>query len=313
MGMLDGKVALITGSGRGVGREEALVMAKEGCNLVINDIGGGASHVERDIKIADSVVEECKALGVKAIANYDSVVDYNKAKGMIDQAIAEFGKLDIVVNNAGVLRDRMIFNMTEEEFDLVIAVHLKGTFNLTRHSASYFRERGKSDESLGNFGRIINTASDSGLYGNVGQSNYGAAKSGIASFTTIIARELAKYATVNCVVPSARTRMTTDLTPRMGDYMKAKTAEGFDIFHPSHFAPLVGYLASDEAKGINGEVFRCIADKVWVYRGWRAVKKISNNWQPFTPQILAERFPELMKDLPSKREGAVSQEELNTP
>ncbi len=313
MGMLDGKVALITGSGRGVGREEALVMAKEGCNLVINDIGGGASHVERDIKIADSVVEECKALGVKAIANYDSVVDYNKAKGMIDQAIAEFGKLDIVVNNAGVLRDRMIFNMTEEEFDLVIAVHLKGTFNLTRHSASYFRERGKSDESLGNFGRIINTASDSGLYGNVGQSNYGAAKSGIASFTTIIARELAKYATVNCVVPSARTRMTTDLTPRMGDYMKAKTADGFDIFAPSHFAPLVGYLASDEAKGINGEVFRCIADKVWVYRGWRAVKKISNNWQPFTPQTLAERFPELMKDLPSKREGAVSQEELNTP
>lgn len=308
MGMLDGKVALITGAGRGVGREEALIFAKEGCNLVINDIGGGATHLDKDTKIADSVVEECKNLGVKVIANYDSVVDYNKTKGMIDQAISEFGKLDIVVNNAGILRDRMIFNMTEEEFDLVIAVHLKGTFNLTRHAAVYFRERGKADESLGNFGRIINTASDSGLYGNVGQSNYGAAKSGIATFTVIVSRELGKYATVNCVVPSARTRMTTDLTPRMSEFFKAKTPGGFDIFNPSHFAPLVAYLATDEAKGINGEVFRCIADKVWVYRGWRAVKKISNNWHSFTPQQLAERFPELMKDLPSKREGAVSQE-----
>jgi NAD(P)-dependent dehydrogenase (short-subunit alcohol dehydrogenase family) len=313
MGMLDGKVAIITGAGRGVGREEALLMAKEGCNLVINDIGGGASHLDKDAKIADTVVDECKALGVKAIANYDSVVDFNKTKAMIDQAVSEFGKLDIIVNNAGILRDRMIFNMSEQEFDLVIAVHLKGTFNLTRHGASYFREKGKADPSLGNFGRIINTASDSGLYGNVGQSNYGAAKSGIATFTVIVSRELAKYATLNCVVPSARTRMTTDLTPRMGDMMKAKTPDGFDIFNPSHFAPLVAYLATDEAKGINGEVFRAIADKVWVYRGWRAVKKISNDWQPFTPQKLAERFPELMKDLPSKREGAASQDELFKP
>ena len=310
MGMLDGKVAIITGAGRGVGREEALLMAKEGCNLIINDIGGGASHLDKDAKIADTVVEECKALGVKAIPNYDSVVDYNKTKAMIDQAISEFGKLDIVVNNAGILRDRMIFNMAEEEFDLVIAVHLKGTFNLTKHAGSYFREQGKTNPELGNFGRIINTASDSGLYGNVGQSNYGAAKSGIASFTVIVSQELAKYATVNCVVPSARTRMTTDLTPRMANFMKMKTKEGFDIFHPEHFAPLVAYLASDAAKDINGEVFRAVGDKVWVYRGWRAVKKISNNWQTFTPQQLAERFPELMKDLPSKREGAASPEEL---
>ncbi|MFW9939724.1 MAG: SDR family NAD(P)-dependent oxidoreductase [Candidatus Thorarchaeota archaeon] len=310
MGMLDGKVAIITGSGRGVGREEALLMAKEGCNLVINDIGGGATHLDKDAKIADAVVEECKALGVKAIANYDSVVDFNKTKAMIDQAISEFGKLDIVVNNAGILRDRMIFNMAEEEFDLVIAVHLKGTFNLTRHAAAYFREKGKADESLGNFGRIINTASDSGLYGNVGQSNYGAAKSGIATFTVIVSRELAKYATVNCVVPSARTRMTTDLTPRMAGFMERKTKDGFDVFNPVHFAPLVAYLASDAAKGINGEVFRAIGDKVWVYRGWRAVKKISNDWQTFTPQQLAEKFPELMKDLPDKREGAAGPQEL---
>ncbi|MFX1427380.1 MAG: SDR family NAD(P)-dependent oxidoreductase [Promethearchaeota archaeon] len=310
MGMLDGKVAIITGSGRGVGREEALIMAKEGCNLVINDIGGGASHLDKDAKIADAVVEEVKALGVKAIANYDSVADYNKMKALIDNTVSEFGKLDIVVNNAGILRDRMIFNMSEQEFDLVIAVHLKGTFNLTRHAAAYFREKGKADESLGNFGRIINTASDSGLYGNAGQSNYGAAKSGIATFTVIVSRELAKYATVNCVVPSARTRMTTDLTPRMSGAMERKTKDGFDVFHPMHFAPLVAYLATDAAKDINGEVFRAIGDKVWVYRGWRTVKKISNDWQTFTPQQLAEKFPELMKDLPNKGEGRATPQDL---
>lgn len=311
MGLLDGKTAIITGAGRGVGREEALAMAKNGCNLIVNDIGAGASDLNQDTSLADSVVEECKKYGVKAIANYDSVVDFNKTKGMIDQAISEFGKLNIVVNNAGVLRDRMIFNMTEEEFDTVIAVHLKGTFNLTKHAGAYFREIGKEDLSLGNFGRIINTSSDSGLYGNIGQSNYGAAKSGIATFTVIVAQELAKYATVNCVVPSARTRMTTDLAPRLAEWMNTKTKDGFDIFNPSHFAPLVVYLASDAAKNINGEVFRAIGDKVWIYRGWHAVKKISNNWEPFTPQQLIERVEsELMKDLPDKKEGATTPEEI---
>jgi NAD(P)-dependent dehydrogenase (short-subunit alcohol dehydrogenase family) len=305
MGFLDGKAAIITGAGRGLGREEALAMAKNGCNLVINDI---------ETSIVDKAVEECKKFGIKAVANYESVVDFNKTKGMIDQAISEFGKLDIVVNNAGVLRDRMIFNMTETEFDTVIAVHLKGTFNLTRNAAAYFRRKGKEDPSLKNFGRIINTASDSGLYGNVGQSNYGAAKSGIATFTVIVAQELAKYATVNCVVPSARTRMTTDLTPRLVEWMNTKTKDGFDIFDPSHFAPLVVYLASDAAKNINGEIFRAIGDKVWIYRGWHAVKKISNNWNPFTPQELAERIEsELMKDLPSKTEGRSSLEEILNP
>ncbi len=311
MGILNGKVAIITGAGRGIGREEALAMAREGCNLIINDIGGGASDLDKNIKVADTVVEECKKYGIKAIANYDTVVNFNNAKKMVDQAISEFGKLDIVINNAGILRDRMIFNMTEEEFDIVIAVHLKGTFNLTHHAAVYFRDLVKSNPNLGNFGRIINTSSDSGLYGNVGQSNYGAAKSGIATFTVIVSQELAKYATVNCVVPSARTRMTTDLTPKMIEWMNTKTKEGFDIFHPSHFAPLVVYLASDAANKINGEIFRAIGDKVWIYRGWRTVKKISNNWRPFTPQQLAERIEsELMKDLPNKREGATSLEEI---
>jgi len=311
MGMLSGKVAIITGAGRGVGREEALAMAKVGCNLIVNDLGAGAADLDKETKIADEVVEECKKIGVKAVANYDSVADYNKAKSMIDQAISEFGKVDIIVNNAGILRDRMIFNMTEGEFDDVIAVHLKGTFNLTRHAAVYFRTMGKENPKLENFGRIINTASDSGLYGNIGQSNYGAAKSGIATFSVIVAREISKYATVNCVVPSARTRMTTDLAPNLAKWMETKTQSGFDIFNPSHFAPLVVYLASDAAKKINGEVFRAIGDKVWVYRGWRAVKMVNNNGNPFTPQDLVDRVNlELMKDLPSKGEGAATPEVL---
>jgi NAD(P)-dependent dehydrogenase (short-subunit alcohol dehydrogenase family) len=296
--MLDGKVAIITGAGRGLGREEAIAMAKEGCTLVINDL---------EANIVDEVVETCRKLGVKAIGNYDSVVDFNKTKDMIDNAISEFGKLDIVVNNAGILRDRMIFNMSEADFDAVIAVHLKGTFNMTRHAAAYFRREVKEKPELGNFGRIINTASDSGLYGNLGQSNYGAAKSGIATFTVITSAELRKYCTVNCVTPSARTRMTTDLTPKMAEYYHKTTKDGFDVFDPAHFAPLVVYLASDAAKKITGEIFRAIGDKVWVYRGWRAVKMIHNDWKPFTPQILADRVEsELMKDLPDKREGTAT-------
>ncbi|MFX1480402.1 MAG: SDR family NAD(P)-dependent oxidoreductase, partial [Promethearchaeota archaeon] len=215
MGMLDGKVAIITGAGRGLGREEALIFAKEGCNLVVNDLGAFHDGTGSESKVADQIAEEVTKLGVKAVGNYDSVTDFNAAKGMIDQAISEFGKLDILVNNAGILRDRMLFNMTEEEWDAIMAVHLKGTFNMTRHASAYFREQGKAKPDLGVFGRIINTASDAGLLGNVGQSNYGAAKAGIAAFTNIAAMELKKYATVNCIVPVARTRLTTDATPTM--------------------------------------------------------------------------------------------------
>lgn len=311
MGMLDGKVAIITGAGRGLGREEALAMAKEGCQLVVNDIGGAFDGTGVETKVVDQVAEDCKQLGAKVVANYDSVADFNKAKAMIDQAISEFGKLDIMVNNAGILRDRMIFNMSESDFDGVIAVHLKGTFNLTRHASAYFREQGKANPKLKNFGRIINTASDSGLIGNVGQSNYGAAKAGIAAFTVITAAELKKYATVNCVVPSARTRMTTDATPKMAGFMKMKSKAGFDVFNPSHFAPLVVFLASDEARRITGEVFRAIGDKVWVYQGWHTVNRIDNNGEPFTPQILAERVKSvLLKGIPKKAESASMAEEL---
>ena len=311
MGMLDGKSAVITGAGRGLGRAEALLMAKEGCNLVINDLGAAFDGTGDEAKVADLVVEECKKLGVKAVGNYDSVTDYNKAKGMLDQAISEFGRLDIVVNNAGILRDRMIFNMSESDWDGVIAVHLKGTFNLTRHAAAYFREQVKADPKLKNFGRIINTASDSGLLGNLGQSNYGAAKSAIATFSTIVSGEIKKYATVNTVVPSARTRMTTDATPKTAGFMSQKGKSGIDLFDPAHFAPIVAYLASDKANRVTGEVFRCVADKCWVYRGWHTVKVISNNGQPFTAQLLADRVKsELLKDIPPKLTSASFAQEL---
>lgn len=305
MGMLDGKVAIITGAGRGLGREEALLFAKEGCNLVINDLGAAFDGSGGESKVADEVAEECKALGVKAVGNYDSVVDFNKAKGMIDQAISEFGKLDIVVNNAGILRDRMIVNMSEQEFDDVIAVHLKGNWNMCRHATAYWRELCKEDPSLKWPGRIINTSSDAGLLGNMGQTNYGAAKAGIAALTVIAASEMkrGKYAIVNCIVPVARTRLTTDATPKMIEVMSKLDERGFDVFDPANIAPMVCFLASDAATRITGEVFRVASDRVWCYQGWHTYNSISNDGKRFTPQELVERVKkDLMKGAPKKEQ-----------
>ena len=301
--MLEGKVAIITGAGRGLGREEALAMAKEGCNLLINDLGGTFDGAGAEGKVADEVVEEVKKLGVKAVANYDSVTDFNKAKAMIDQAVSEFGKLDILVNNAGILRDRMLVNMSEAEWDSVVGVHLKGTFNMTRHANAYFKEICKKDPNLKFPGRIINTASDAGLLGNMGQTNYGAAKAGIAAFSVITAMEnkRGKYCSVNCLVPIARTRLTTDATPKFADTMSKLDESGFDVFNPANFAPMVVFLASDEGSKISGEVFRVAGDRCWVYQGWHAVNMINNNGKPWTAEILAERVKkELMKDMPKK-------------
>ncbi|MFW9895945.1 MAG: SDR family NAD(P)-dependent oxidoreductase, partial [Candidatus Thorarchaeota archaeon] len=275
------------------------------CNLVINDLGSSfdGTVIHTEIKVADEVAEECKKYGVQAEGNYDSVTNFKKAKGIIQQAVSEYGKLDILINNAGILRDKMIFNMTETEFDSVLDVHMKGTFNMTRHAAEYFRSEVKSNPDLGNFGRIINTSDDAGLLGNVGQSNYGAAKAGIASFTLITAMELRKYATVNCVVSRARTRLTTDATPKMAKIMSTKAKSGMDVFHPSHLAPLIVFLSSHHAKDINGEVFRMVGDKLWIYRGWHTVNQIENNGKKFTPDILVERVcTELLKDLPPKQD-----------
>lgn len=300
MGILDGKVALVTGAGRGIGREEAIQMAKAGCKIVVNDLGGQHDGTGTG-KVADEVVAEIVKNGGKAIANYDSVTDYEKAKGMIDQAVAEFGKLDIVVNNAGFLRDKMIFNMEESDWDLIMGVHLKGVFNLSRHFGGWLRQEIKAGRRTEK-GRIMNTSSMVGMFGNAGQSNYGAAKSGIAMFTNTIARELRKYATCNTIIPNAGTRMTIDSMPDpegAAKRMNTMNKSGMVAMSPKHFPPLVVFLASDAAENITGHIFLMMADICTVFKGWEVVKTINNNGAAFTPEILAERVEsELLKDFP---------------
>ena len=299
--VLEGKVALITGAGRGLGREEALAFAKAGCNLVINDLGAGFDGAGEPTNVADEVAKECEALGVKAVGNYSSVSNFDDAKGMIDQAISVFGKLDIIVNNAGILRDRMLVNMTEQEFDDVISVHLKGTWNLLRHGCAYFRNLVKENPKLKFPGRIINTSSDAGLLGNMGQTNYGAAKAGIAAMANIAAMEMKreKYAIINTIVPVARTRLTTDATPKMIEVMSKLDESGFDVFDPANIAPMVVFLASDAATRITGEVFRVVADRVWIYQGWHTIGQIDNAGKIWTPEQIGERIKELK---PAKKE-----------
>ena len=210
MGILDGKVALVTGAGRGIGREHALMMASEGAKVVVNDLGGDAAGGGADATPAQDVVAEIEAMGGEAVVNGGNVAVFDEAGAMVQQAIDTFGDINIIVNNAGILRDRMLFSMSEDDWDAVIAVHLKGTFAPSNHAAKYWREKAKAGEDV--YGRIINTASPSGIYGNVGQTNYGAAKAGIAAFSLIAAQELAKYGvTVNCLAPTAWSRMTADL------------------------------------------------------------------------------------------------------
>src|SRR5205085_5404905 len=204
---LSGKVAIVTGAGRGIGREHALALALAGARIVVNDLGASITGEGADEGPAHDVVREIEALGGAAVANGENVADFAGAKRMIEQAIDRFGRLDILVNNAGILRDRMLVNMEEDEWDAVIAVHLKGHFAPLRHAAAHWRERSKDGDDVR--ARVINASSPSGVFGNVGQSNYGAAKAGIAALTVIAAQELGRHgATVNCIAPNARTRMT---------------------------------------------------------------------------------------------------------
>jgi NAD(P)-dependent dehydrogenase (short-subunit alcohol dehydrogenase family) len=283
MGLLDGKVALVTGAGRGIGREEALLLAEHGAAVVVNDLGGGFDGSGKDISPAAQVVDEIKKAGGNAVANGDSVSDFAGAKRMIECAIDNFKSLDIVVNNAGILRDRMIFNMSEEDWDSVIAVHLKGTFAVTRHAAEYWRNKNKeTGKPIG--GRIINTSSDSGLLGNPSQSNYGAAKAAIAAFTIIIDHELKKYGiTSNAIAPVARTRLTVDATPATAAVMGQKVGAGdFDVFDPANIAPLVVWLASEDAKDVHGYVFRVGGRSVWIMQSWHSVAQVrgEGKWDP---------------------------------
>jgi len=250
-GMLEGKVAVITGAGRGLGRSHALAMAEEGAKIVVNDVGAEWDGSGKAKGPADEVVKEIKAMGGDAVSNYDSVTDFQAAKKMIDSAVNTFGKLDILVNNAGILRDKMTFNMAEEEWDAVIAVHFKGTFNCTRWACSYWREQSKAGKQIN--GRIINTMSHAGLLGNAGQANYAGCKLGIGAMTMVWAREMEKYnVTSNAIIPMARTRMTTQTTAVAGMFGEKPPEGQFDEMAPDNVSPLVAYLATDKAQNITG-------------------------------------------------------------
>jgi len=290
MGILDGKVAIVTGAGRGMGKEEALFLAKEGAKVVVADIGTARDEMTQDKTPAEEVVNEIKKNGGEAMASYTNVADFNAAKKMIDNTVREFGKLNILVNNAGILRDRMLINMSEDDWDAVIAVHLKGTFNCTRHAAVYWREEFKFGRDRS--GAVINTVSDTGLFGNPGQTNYGSAKGGIASFTINAALELARYGvSVNAISPAARTRMTEDV-PTSAAVMAEPPKGEFDFFHPGNVAPLVAYLGSDEGHYINGMIFHVMGGIIDVMEGWGVKKTISKSGR-WTVEELKEKMEEL--------------------
>jgi NAD(P)-dependent dehydrogenase (short-subunit alcohol dehydrogenase family) len=291
MALLDGKVAVITGAGRGIGREEALLLAKNGCKVVVNDLGGHFDGTGQSRSPAEDVVKEIRSAGGEAVANFESVTDFKSAKRIIDCAIDNFGKLSIVVNNAGILRDRMIFNMSEDDWDAVVAVHLKGTFNLARHSCAYWREQHKAGNQLN--GRLINTSSDSGILGNAGQSNYGSAKAAVAAMAIIVDREMNRYGvTANAIAPVARTRLTIDATPQTAAGMGTVKAGEWDPFGPANVAPLVAWLGSDDAKDVHGEVFRVGMGNVWLMKGWHSVGRVSKKGSMWDPAELGAKLKE---------------------
>ena len=276
MTSLDGRVAIITGAGRGLGREHALLFAGEGARVVVNDLGGANDGAGSDTTPAEEVAAEIRAGGGQAIANADDVADWEGAQRLVNAAIAEFGDLDVLVNNAGILRDRVIVNMTEAEWDDVVKVHLKGHFAPTRWAAAYWREEHKAGR--GRRRNLVHTSSTSGLFSNPGQANYGAAKSGIATFSQIAAKELVRYDVVsNCIAPGARTRLTL-ATPGLEQIMTPR-AEGFDEWDPANVSPLVAYLSTTDCP-FNGETFFVQGGVVKRVRSWEMAERFeqSTTW-----------------------------------
>ncbi|MEN3342564.1 MAG: hypothetical protein V7644_1968 [Actinomycetota bacterium] len=288
MPSLAGKVAVVTGAGRGIGRSHALALAKAGARLVVNDLGGSLAGEGSDATPAQQVVAEIAAAGGEAVADGENVADFAAAGRLVQHALEVFGRLDILVNNAGILRDRMLVNMTEEEWDAVVGVHLKGHFAPTRHAAAHWRERAKAGDDVR--ARVVNTSSPSGVFGNVGQANYGAAKAGIAAFTLIAAQELARYGvTVNCLAPNARTRMTEET------FDLGAQAGGFDPLDPANISPVVVALCADEAQGITGQCFHVWGGAVNALQGWTAGELFQSEERWDADELLAslrERYPE---------------------
>jgi NAD(P)-dependent dehydrogenase (short-subunit alcohol dehydrogenase family) len=287
---LDGKSAIVTGAGRGIGRSEALLLAAEGASVVVNDV---------DEAEAKAVVDEITAAGGTASVNATDVATWAGAEAAVDQVVSEYGRLDILVNNAGILRDAMSFSMTEEQWDAVIAVHMKGHAAMAHFAGMHWRGRAKGGEERPG-GRIINTASESGLYGLAGQINYAAAKAGIASMTIVLGRELRKYGvTANAIAPRARTRMTETVLTGM------EAAEGeFDEWDPANIAPVVAWLAADASSDITGQVFVINGDKVHLMSGWERVGRIDNAGARWTVDSLAARRSELFGERSTKLPAA---------
>jgi NAD(P)-dependent dehydrogenase (short-subunit alcohol dehydrogenase family) len=298
VGLLDGRVAIVTGGGRGLGRAHCLRLAADGAAVVVNDIGAGLHGESEDGSPADAVVAEIREAGGTAVADGTSVSDWVGTEQLVRRAVEELGRLDIVVNNAGIVRDHMLFSMTEQDFDAVLAVHLKGSFALTRHACAHWRAAAKRGEPV--TGRIVNTTSGTGLFGNVGQANYGAAKAGIVSLTTITAMEMARYGvTANAVSPLALTRMTENV-----ESVTRAVDDGFDPRDPANTSGLVSYLASAAAGWLTGQVFRVDGRVVQRLRGWA----VDGQWsvpqaRAVTPDDLLVGMPLLYGTRPSGRPG----------
>jgi NAD(P)-dependent dehydrogenase (short-subunit alcohol dehydrogenase family) len=293
MGICDGRVVIVTGAGGGLGREHALAFAAEGARVIVNDLGVSNHGEGGSTGPAQQVVQEIKDMGGEAIANTDSVSDFAAGKRMVEQALDTFGRLDVVVNNAGFLRDRMFVSTTEEEWDAVIEVHLKGHFCISKHACEHWRAQSKAGETVD--ARIINTSSGAGLQGSVGQGTYSAAKGGIASLTLVQAAELGRYGvTANAIAPAARTRMTEAIFTDM----KPPEDGGFDESHPGNVSPLVVWLGSPESREVTGRVFEVKGGLIGVSDGWRdgptydkKAKWAPDEIGPKVMELIAEALP----------------------
>ncbi len=275
MGALDGRVAIITGAGRGLGREHALLFAQEGAKVVVNDLGGDQQGGGADLTPAQQTVEDIKALGGEAVVNGDNVADWDGAKRLVDQAVETFGDLHVLVNNAGILRDRVVVNMTEDEWDVVVNVHLKGHFAMAHHAGGYWREQTKAGREVN--AAIVNTTSTSGLFSNPGQANYNAAKSGIATLSQVFAKELVRYGVrSNAIAPVARTRLTMS-TPGVSDAMAPpEDPSVFDAFNPANVSPMVAYLSTADCP-FTGETFIVFGGMVQRVQTWVLAENLEKN------------------------------------
>jgi NAD(P)-dependent dehydrogenase (short-subunit alcohol dehydrogenase family) len=288
MGALDGRVVAITGGGRGIGREHALLFAQEGAKVVVNDLGGAGDGTGSDASAAQTVADEIIAAGGEAVANTEDISTWDGAASLVQTAVDSFGQLDVLINNAGILRDAFLAGMTEEQWDAVIQVHLKGHFACMRHAAEHWKNRSKAGEEVK--ASVINTASASGTYlPNAGQVNYGTAKAGIAAMSLVAALELGRYGVrVNAIAPAARTRLTEDV-PMIGEMMKApEDPETFDVFAPEHVSPLVAWLATEDCP-VTGKLFAVQGGSISDCTNWQTGETVTTDG-PWTIDLVADKL-----------------------